>query len=797
MSIVPHIRLDPSFEEPTPTTDPPMVSILVDEAKDDVRSPTGQGKWSRWSSSRSPLEWSILSTNAPEQDPAIYHLSALLPPLLAAIVERVDFFSVNLPTIYRLHLFLDRLVTRKPDVYLDLLEVIAYHPQGARHTAISLLMTFWPTAIGHVIVTKPFPGTSYAEAVARIAEHSSSSGASRQTFAHHPHPYAHQFVPWRFRPDSGPLLYEGVTRNECRVCSKPIQGFGLSCPLCMCSVHFDCYDYPEGSFLAQYGIASDPDIQKVALHRFCHTLPPSHDKSSHVIRKMQHNFRPTNVFSLTLCFVCLRPLWGCVKQGLRCSNCKHFVHSSCLHHASLTTLGRCRATPIDSTHIFLEWSTLRRSFASYYHDLLFTESELRQKTYEEISVINGILWTQLQILNNGIALGSVVIHSDNTPTGQSGFAEFELHYMVSTCEALLSSKTLPVSEILQDYLAENRVHADEYLMCFDTNNLAYVASVLKLPPVAKLQSSGSSDLLTAGHPEPLEEVGGSSQHPLEILPLAYLRDQLGDAFGVSSDAAARHYLTHLHHLGLLHTVEQNEDLFAGSPSPQEQLCCFPLPVGFDVSADIETLVAAIEACLQDLDLSINEIGFLLLTRRFWPDGMLSDYSFRRLTKAILLWIFSEASRVFSETNDKLTENGQDDNLATILRDFVARNRMLPGVRTGLDNQPWPNSSHSRPVATNSSSNGGDYVATRRALAQRYVAPWLLAFHDRDINAYAVLIYDLTAEHAEGNFIDDYSLIGISETEHNVGDPWLPYSLANHLFNRICELLLVIEFCDWL
>ncbi|THH33844.1 hypothetical protein EUX98_g253 [Antrodiella citrinella] len=389
---------------------------------------------------------------------------------------------------------------------------------------------------------------------------------------------------------------------------------------------------------------------------------------------------------------------------------------------------------------------MRKSFANHYRDIMFTESELRQKTHEEIAIIHAVLWTQLQIVNNGVALGSIVIHNDNTPTGHGDFAEFELHYLVALCEALLASNALTVSEALSDYLAENRTKADEY-MCFDTSSLAYIASVLKLPPITTMPTSSSSDLLSAGHPELLDESTNDSQHPYEIVPLAHLRDQLGDAFGVISDAVARHFLNHLQHLGLLQPVGHGEELFDNAQDPKEQLCCFPLPLGFDVSADIETLVAAIEACLQDLDLSINEIGFLLLTKRFWPDGMLSDYTFRRLTKALLLWIFSE-----------------DDNLATILRDFVARGRTLPGVRIGIDNPPWPNS-NSRPIAANASSNGGDYVAARRALARRYVSPWLLAFHDKDVNAYAVLLYDLTAEHAEGGYTDDYTLIGISEDDY--------------------------------
>lgn len=96
-------------------------------------------------------------------------------------------------------------------------------------------------------------------------------------------------------------------------------------------------------------------------------------------------------------------------------------------------------------------------------------------------------------------------------------------------------------------------------------------------------------------------------------------------------------------------------------------------------------------------------------------------------------------------------------MAIILRDYVARGRNLPGVRSG-EPQAWPIESQSRPHATPAASNGGDYVAGRRALLQRYAAPWMLALHDLDIDAYGKLVFELACEHAEeASFHDDYFL----------------------------------------
>ena len=70
-------------------------------------------------------------------------------------------------------------------------------------------------------------------------------------------------------------------------------------------------------------------------------------------------------------------------------------------------------------------------------------------------------------------------------------------------------------------------------------------------------------------------------------------------------------------------------------------CFFRLPLGLDLSSGVESLIVAIEVCLRELDVSMNEAGFLLLVRRLWPNGMLSDYAIVRLMRALLNWILSE------------------------------------------------------------------------------------------------------------------------------------------------------------
>lgn len=81
-------------------------------------------------------------------------------------------------------------------------------------------------------------------------------------------------------------------------------------------------------------------------------------------------------------------------------------------------------------------------------------------------------------------------------------------------------------------------------------------------------------------------------------------------------------------------------------------CAFVLPFLLDISTDVETLVTAVESSLTDLDLTVNEVGLLLLSRRLWPDGLSSEYALRRLSRTLIFWILAEASFVlYKRRND--------------------------------------------------------------------------------------------------------------------------------------------------
>lgn len=712
--------------------------------------------WTPWSS-LGASDTNVESTKAPFRPLPVYYLASIIPPLLVAILENIDLNSPSPSTLHRFCQLVNLIATSKPDAYLDVLEVIAYHTTKARRSALCLLATFWPNAVGHVTISKPLPVFSYDGSLQL------SGGTGSMLRNHLDHPYAHQFVPWRFTRSSSPPLFEGMLQQACGSCSNAIYGFGLLCPFCMCAVHFDCYDYPEGSFLSQYALASDPNTQKVAVHRFCHVLSPRRDWDPQVIIKERHAFRAVNIFTLSLCSICRRPLWGCFMQGLKCSSCEQFVHSSCLSQALSTDLPRCRSVRIDSSHMTITSDLLRVSFLDHYRDIV-TVKDLNTRSYEEISVISSVLWTQLQLLNNGVALGSVVIQDPQpgipTPS-QKELDKWELHYVLETCESYLASGRLPVSAATDEYLQESHQNAAEHSMWFDWSNLVYIATVVKSSFEESNPVFTTQDLLNVNPPQgPAEDAEDASRRHYELVPISHMRDALGFELHLFSDLTAGHLLAHLHHLGFFQRQDLHPMVYEEKFTNNNIICVFPIPLGLDLSNDVETLFAAIEGCLVDLDLSVNEQGFLLLVRKLWPNGMASEYALRRLTKHLISWIFAEVIVAYRVTNICVDDCFfQDTNLATILRDYLAQGRQLPGVRIGVDSVAWPSAIASRPTPTSAVNNGGDYVASRRALLNQYVARWLLAFHDQNSSEYAKVLYEISTELADDASIDDSLFLG--------------------------------------
>ena len=589
---------------------PPTVSIQVEPYED---AHTNLGDDTRTWTSRLPFPGlSVPSQSASGRSLSSYRLLSLVSPLLAVISDAIVFSKASPFTIHRLRHMFDMIADLRPDASLNVLETIAYHTPKARSTALSVLYSYWPRALGHCFITRPFESLADADAL----------------LSHHPH--AHQFVLWKFTEPPAPSLFDGCILRECRSCLKRIVGLGLFCPLCICAVHFDCYDYPDGNLLTQYPIELDPSTQKVAVHRFCHVQSPTTGHKSTIQPISGHTFRVVNMFTLTICFICKLPLWGCHGQGLKCDNCNHFAHAQCTAEPAVP---QCLTAPLTSAHRTISPHDLRNSFDNHFKGLLGIDPD-SIRHHEENLIFSDILWVQLQILNNGLALGSIFIEGGD---GVSNSFSLELQSLLDRFRGALLSQSPVLSDMLSGFHEECRSPSRETLL-FDWPTLVFLTTSIKFVDEAPHQYAG--DLR-----DPFLDTQSanvmSQTHYYDAISLGIIRDNLATVFQIYLDVAAETLLSQLYHVGLIELPEICPVKINDLSQYKESLCLFALPLSLDPSANVETLMTAIEACLLDIDLSVNEAGFLLLVRRVWPTEMSTNYARRRLMKTVLGWILAE------------------------------------------------------------------------------------------------------------------------------------------------------------
>ncbi|CAO3565985.1 unnamed protein product [Mortierella alpina] len=215
-------------------------------------------------------------------------------------------------------------------------------------------------------------------------------------------------------------------------------------------------------------------------------------------------------------------------------------------------------------------------------------------------------------------------------------------------------------------------------------------------------------------------------------------------------------------------------------------CIFPIVTAIDPTSEVENLIHAIWRCLSSVDLSVNECGFLLLTRRCWPDPFMSDYTAERLVGCIFHWLLLE-----------------DDQLFVIHKNYASKGKNIPGVRSGLEEQiarkrivlgggenatpgasstsahitssvmagsttpaaamnSGINTNAARGSSTHSNLFGavGSYVKTRKLMCKKYALPWLRHVVEQDPGRYQDMVIRqiriLEREMASENEIDGQS-----------------------------------------
>ncbi|GJJ74669.1 hypothetical protein EMPS_07027 [Entomortierella parvispora] len=245
-------------------------------------------------------------------------------------------------------------------------------------------------------------------------------------------------------------------------------------------------------------------------------------------------------------------------------------------------------------------------------------------------------------------------------------------------------------------------------------------------------------------------------------------------------------------------------------------CLFPIITAIDPTSEVENLIHAVWRCLSSMDLSVNECGFLILSRQCWPDPFMSDYTAERLLGCLFHWLLLE-----------------DDQLSVIHKNYISRGKKIPGVRHGLEEQiarkkmvlgalnisgagtdtgisgsstatgstaAAQKSARSNSSFSNTFGEVGSYMTGRKLLAQKFALPWLKKIMDLDPERYLEMTYRqiriLEREMASEND-------GVYQTEteqqqfrHDQAERYLEYITklrqAGFLFTQFPNVL-----CQWL
>ncbi|CAG8706897.1 19695_t:CDS:2, partial [Racocetra fulgida] len=494
--------------------------------------------------------------------------------------------------------------------------------------------------------------------------------------------------------------------NTCAQCSNPVFGFGLRCWGCKLSLHFRCYNSPHGGFQAEYPLNSG--VHKLATPRYCDIIHSKREcifkgcfqgdnsDSSTISENIAgHKFHLVNLFTLTLCIACHLPLWE--------------------------TKARCQTSSMNESDVLIEYEDLCQDFRKYFDHILILENAISLHTYEELSMMYTILQIQDNILQNGILAGCLIIkqHNYNPLTSTSeNFEKFELQESIDLYKSYLDDGKLSLCSLSVEYWDAIKKKYHPCMMSCE-NYLAHIASAIKSSNYFEPSEQDYIDqhLSVYGTEANISSSKGASDNPDRTLATHELIKWIQENIGFRNSFSTKVILQQLVNIGFLERIDGHPILF-GDDDPEKNIveCSLPLPFATECSSAVETLLTAISSCLSDVNISINECGFLLMMRRCWPGPFMSKYVLERLVYSIIEWM-----------------NDEDERLLIIGKEYTAARR-LPGIRDEIeDNQQQKG-------YLQNSVGGGAYVISRRMLKEKYILQWLFAVHELNEELFCDIVY---------------------------------------------------------
>lgn len=441
------------------------------------------------SSSHSPTAHSTHSNIHYPSNDTHYHAYALFTPLLFFMIQYLDPYlathqgtktrkeslihtlSGQANSVYNFHRALGFMMSCKPDLYLDILDVISHGTADVKFRACQILLYYYFTSVGHIIVADPLPLLGAQEELKILDKRRAEQEFEemRQN-KHHPHQLNgsrqisdsenrsqndnedllfdgdHVWYPHLFEENHRQkmqqhdikfpfIVHDDTNEAYCKECFKPVQGFGLRCFQCKASVHYNCSNIvtdTEESGIMFY--IKSGGIQKVVAPQFCQ-IPPqprfrdmvdrgivgwTAKSNSPKVGLLGHLFYLVNLYTLMTCACCGLPMWGISQQAYRCSECNWFIHPQCLAEAEeknrfSSKFQTCMPNqPLLESDMQISHTDLSRHLAEFYGDALPLKPEsLEGRTFEEVSAILNTLTLQDHILNYGVAAGCIIITHDS------------------------------------------------------------------------------------------------------------------------------------------------------------------------------------------------------------------------------------------------------------------------------------------------------------------------------------------------------------------------------------------------
>ena len=649
----------------------PTFSISTDDPLEQSSNPTMPQGWMRYSPN-SPMVsvhpfgdtvQGILSAHAPmsELSKTATHVAGLVAQVIEALTANVDIRAFPLTTIYRLHRLVSLMVVAKPDCYTDLLEISALGTNQSSRVALELLNTYYTQAVGHNTVARRLASVTYAIHYERWSTGQDRVLGEDETGQHH-------YIPWRMSSKDVPT----DALQRCAVCSTEVHGFCIRCTLCTDVVHLHCYRPERHWFVYDLITLSSRNSAPTSayvkfsecpaiLDELTVNAPKSGGPHSTWRQIGQHDLCLVNIFNLTPCTVCREPLWGSSCQAMACrSGCQALVHPACaesLYRHQLSERRPGREIIVDEVSaqgrnpFVITFDALQTSFDRAVKPICLRQGELVQRTFDEIAVLYGALWTQYQLLKNGLASGSLKVDSDKVKRTKDILGlkatlkdyEEELYARIQLDDnrpqrlgTVYTAPSTAIANYTSFYdLAE--IPSQNYL--FNAAFLKYVRALLRSP------TSSGPGLLSEGHlaAEGLHPtITSTSDGPdppavaYESLRMSALVHTLQSDLGIHDVQCATILLEQLRATGAITAQASStispEDVRAGT-----SWISFGLPSLMDAAPAVELLLLNIERMLAQLDLTLVEQGLRLLCDGCWPSGLCSDYALERLGRAVVTW----------------------------------------------------------------------------------------------------------------------------------------------------------------